>query len=97
MAVHRCVLAARSSTFAGKWLWNIKFYFLFFIAVISGNINRLDTSTRSQLETLTDKDRLVISIDKTEPEIMKQVVIFMYTAKCEITDHNGIYLFNNLI
>jgi hypothetical protein len=63
--------------------------------VISGNINRLDTNTRRQLETLTDKDKLVISIDKTEPDIMKQVVIFMYTAKCELNEHNGTYLLVN--
>ncbi len=57
--------------------------------MISENINRLDTTTRQQLQTLTEKDKLVISIDKTDPEIMKQVVIFLYTAKCQINERNG--------
>ncbi len=48
------------------------------IAAISDNLNRLDTNTNDQLATLTDKDKLVISIDRTDPEIMKQVIIFLY-------------------
>ncbi len=28
-------------------------------------------------------------INKTDPETMKQVIIFMYTAKCELSDSNG--------
>ncbi|UJR09021.1 hypothetical protein I4U23_013270 [Adineta vaga] len=74
MAVHKCVLAARSNAFA---------------AVISGNFNRLETSKRDQLETLTHKDKLVIVINKTDPEIMKQVVVFMYTAKCDLNEGNA--------
>ncbi len=63
--------------------------------MISGNINRLDTTTREQLQTLSEKDKLIISIDKTDPEIMKQVVIFLYTAKCELNERNGkIHFFN---
>ena len=31
----------------------------------------------------------MIVIDKTEPEIMKQAIIFMYTGKCGLTDQNG--------
>ena len=60
-----------------------------FLAVISGNFNRLETNIRDQLETLTHKDKLVIKIRKTDPEIMKQVVIFMYTAKCHLNEGNG--------
>jgi hypothetical protein len=41
------------------------------------------------LETLTHKDKLVIVINKTDPETMKQVVIFMYTAKCDLNESNG--------
>lgn len=63
------------------------------LAVISGNFNRLNFETRTQLETLTHKDKLVISINKTSPEIMKQVVIFMYTAKCDINEGNGKFHF----
>ncbi|CAF0881106.1 unnamed protein product [Adineta steineri] len=74
MAVHRCVLAARSSTFA---------------AVISDNINRLDTTTRDQLKTLVEKNKLVITIDKTDAETMKQVVVFLYTSKCELNERNA--------
>jgi hypothetical protein len=90
MAVHKCILAARSNAFAGKksdfFFFNI---ILFIIAVISTNFNRLETNTRNQLETLTQKDKFIIVINKTEPEIMKQVVIFMYTAKCELNEGNG--------
>lgn len=57
--------------------------------MISGNFNRLETSARSQLETLTHKDKLVIVINKTDPEIMKQIVVFMYTGKCELNESNG--------
>jgi hypothetical protein len=74
MAVHKCILAARSNAFA---------------AVISGNFNRLETSTRNQLETLTHKDKLVIVINKTDAETMKQVVVFMYTAKCDLSEGNS--------
>jgi hypothetical protein len=74
MAVHKCILAARSNAFA---------------AVVSGNINRLEPSARNQLEILTHKDKLVIVINKTDPETMKQVVIFMYTAKCELNEGNA--------
>ncbi|UJR37189.1 hypothetical protein I4U23_029897 [Adineta vaga] len=74
MAVHRCVLAARSNTFA---------------AVISGSVNRLDTTTREQLQTVTENNKLIISIDKTDPEIMKQLIIFLYTAKCELNERNA--------
>ncbi len=63
--------------------------------MISGNINRLDTTTRERLQTLTEKDKLIISIDKTDPEIMKQVVIFLYTAKCELNERNGKIKFFN--
>jgi hypothetical protein len=49
----------------------------------------LETSTRDQLQTLTHKDKLVIVINKTDPEIMKQVVVFMYTAKCDLNEGNG--------
>ena len=41
------------------------------------------------METLTEKEKLVIVIDKTDPEIMKQVVVFMYTGKCELNEGNG--------
>lgn len=61
----------------------------YFLAVISGNFNRLETNTRNQLETLTHKDKLVIKIDKTDPEVMKQVVVFMYTGKCDLNEGNG--------
>jgi len=70
--------------------------------VISGNINRLDKTTREQLQTLNEKDKLVISIEKTDPEVMKQVVIFLYTAKCELNERNGknsfslIFIYQNL-
>ncbi|CAF1662001.1 unnamed protein product [Adineta ricciae] len=74
MAVHRCVLAARSNTFA---------------AVITGNLNRLDTKTRDQLQTVTENNKLVITIEKTDPDIMKQVIIFLYTAKCELNERNA--------
>ena len=57
--------------------------------MISGNFNRLETNTRNQLETLTHKDKLVIVINKTDPEIMKQVVVFLYTAKCDLNEGNG--------
>ncbi|CAF1590154.1 unnamed protein product [Adineta ricciae] len=77
MAVHKCILAARSNAFA---------------AVISGKFNRLDSTIREQLETLTEKEKLVIVIDKTDPEIMKQVVVFMYTGKCELNEGNAFYL-----
>jgi hypothetical protein len=63
------------------------------LAVISGNLNRLDSNSRTQIETLTDKDKLVITIDKTDPEIMKQLVIFLYTAKCELNEQNGKFHF----
>ncbi len=59
------------------------------IAVISDNVNRLDSNTKDQLTTLTDKDKLVISIDRTDPEIMKQVIIFLYTSKCDLNERNG--------
>lgn len=74
MAVHKCILAARSNAFA---------------AVISGTYNRLDPNTREQIESTIHKDKLVISINKIDPEIMKQVVIFMYTAQCEIDESNA--------
>jgi hypothetical protein len=77
MAVHKCILAARSNAFA---------------AVVSGNINRLEANARNQLETLTHKDKLVIVINKTDPETMKQVVIFMYTAKCDLNESNAFAL-----
>ena len=64
--------------------------------MISGNFNRLETQVRNQLETLTHKDKLVIVINKTEPQIMKQVVIFMYTAKCELNETNGKIHLNRL-
>ncbi len=67
-------------------LWNIN---LFILAVISGNFNRLEIDTRNQIETLNHKDKLVIVINKTDPEIMKQIVIFMYTGKCELNEGNG--------
>jgi hypothetical protein len=41
------------------------------------------------LETLTHKDKLVIKIDKTDPETMKQVVVFMYAGKCDLNESNG--------
>lgn len=41
------------------------------------------------METLNHKDKLVIVINKTDPETMKQVVIFMYTAKCDLNESNG--------
>jgi len=77
MAVHKCILAARSSAFS---------------AVVAGDYNRLTEQTRGQLETMTHKDKLVIIINKTEPEIMKQVVIFLYTAKCDLNDGNAFAL-----
>lgn len=64
-------------------------------AVISGNFNRLEDNTRAQIETMTHKDKLVIVINRTEPEIMKQVVIFMYTAKCDLDESNGMIEFNS--
>jgi hypothetical protein len=74
-------------------------FFFVLIAVISGNINRLDTDTKDQLTTLTEKDKLVISIGRTDPEIMKQVIIFMYTSKCDLNERNGkilsFFFFNN--
>ncbi|CAF2097025.1 unnamed protein product [Rotaria magnacalcarata] len=73
MAVHKCILAARSNAFA---------------AVISGNFNRLPNDEREQLETMTHKDKLVININKAVPEIMKQVIIFMYTGRCELDESN---------
>ncbi|CAF4678761.1 unnamed protein product, partial [Rotaria sp. Silwood2] len=66
MAVHRCVLAARSNTFS---------------AIMSGNNSRLDPDIKKGLETFVKDDKLIISIGKTSLETMKQVIIFMYTAK----------------
>ncbi|CAF3443787.1 unnamed protein product [Rotaria sp. Silwood1] len=77
MAVHRCVLAARSNTFS---------------AVMSGNYSRLDLKTKNELETSTKNNKLVISITRTSPEIMKQVIIFMYTANCELNERNAFHL-----
>ncbi|CAF4239637.1 unnamed protein product [Rotaria sp. Silwood2] len=74
MAVHRCVLAARSNTFS---------------AIMSGNNSRLDPDIKKGLETSVKNNKLVISIDKTLPEIMKQVIIFMYTAKCQLDERNA--------
>ncbi|CAF4145443.1 unnamed protein product [Rotaria sp. Silwood2] len=76
MAVHRCVLAARSNTFS---------------AIMSGNNSRLDPDIKKGLETSVRNNKLEISIDKTLPEIMKQVIIFMYTAKCELNERNGTF------
>lgn len=59
------------------------------IAVLAGNGNRLKSETRQSLETTMEKDKLVIMIDKTDPEVMKEVIIFMYTAKCDLDEHNG--------
>ncbi|CAF0966416.1 unnamed protein product [Rotaria sp. Silwood1] len=74
MAVHKCILAARSNAFA---------------AIISGTINRLGEDERNQIEVMTDKDKLILKIDKTDPEIMKHVIIFMYTGKCELDESNA--------
>lgn len=74
MAVHKCILVARSAVFS---------------AAISQNGGPIDLELRTRLETLIHKEKLIIKIDKTEPEIMKQVVIFMYTGKCEINDSNS--------
>ncbi|CAF2884119.1 unnamed protein product [Rotaria sp. Silwood2] len=74
MAVHRCVLAARSNTFS---------------AIMSGNYSRLDPDIKKGLKTSGKNNKLVISIDKTLPEIMKQVIIFMYTAECELNERNA--------
>ena len=59
------------------------------LAVLAGNGNRLQSETRQSLETSMEKDKLVIQIDKTDPEVMKEVIIFMYTAKCDLNEHNG--------
>ncbi|CAF2925525.1 unnamed protein product [Rotaria sp. Silwood2] len=74
MAVHKCILAARSNAFA---------------AVISGNFNRLSLDERNRIQTMPDTDKLTIVIDKTDPEIMKHVVIFMYTGKCDLDEGNA--------
>ncbi|CAF3871172.1 unnamed protein product [Rotaria sp. Silwood1] len=79
MAVHQCVLAARSNTFS---------------AIMSGNNSKLDPDIKKELQTLHKNDKLVIFIKKTDPEIMKQVIIFMYTAKCELNERNAFYLFD---
>ena len=59
------------------------------IAVLTRNGNGLNTETSQSLETTTENDKLVILIDKTDPETMKEVIIFMYTAKCDLDEHNG--------
>ncbi|CAF2989338.1 unnamed protein product, partial [Rotaria sp. Silwood2] len=74
MAVHRCVLAARSNTFS---------------AIMSGNNSRLDPDIKKGLETFVKDDKLIISIGKTSLETMKQVIIFMYTAKCQLDERNA--------
>ncbi|CAF1466527.1 unnamed protein product [Rotaria sordida] len=77
MAVHRCVLVARSSTFS---------------AVMSGHINRLDLDKQKELATSTKNDKLIISINKTDPETMKLVIVFLYTAKCDLNERNALHI-----
>ncbi|CAF3667668.1 unnamed protein product [Rotaria sordida] len=77
MSAHRCVLAARSNTFS---------------AVMSGHISRLDPNIKNELTTTTKNDKLVISIDKTDPETMKLVIIFLYTAKCDLNERNAFHI-----
>ncbi|CAF4480566.1 unnamed protein product [Rotaria sp. Silwood2] len=79
IAVHRCVLAARSNAFS---------------AVLSGNNSQVDPKKTQGLETSIKNGKLVISISNTDPEIMKQVIIFMYTAQCELNERNGTNAFN---
>ncbi|CAF0773185.1 unnamed protein product [Rotaria sp. Silwood1] len=74
MAVHRCILAARSSTFS---------------AIMSGNDSRLSPDTIKELQPSEKNDKLEISITKASPEIMKQVIIFMYTTECELNETNA--------
>ncbi|CAF1087950.1 unnamed protein product [Rotaria sordida] len=74
MAVHKCILAARSNAFA---------------AVISANFNRLPMDERNRIQTMSDTEKLTIVIDKTDPEIMKEVVIFMYTGQCALDEGNA--------
>jgi hypothetical protein len=57
--------------------------------VISGNHTRLQDDQRKRLEVLTDNEKLIIVIEKTEPEVMKEVIIFLYTAQCDLNEHNG--------
>ncbi len=77
-------------------MFNKIYFLIIIIAVISNNFNRLEPNSRNQLETLTHKDKLVIKIDKTDAETMKQVVIFMYTAKCELNESNCKFFANKL-
>ncbi|CAF3667655.1 unnamed protein product [Rotaria sordida] len=77
MAVHRCILVARSNTFS---------------AVMSGHINRLDLDKQKELATSTKNDKLIISINKTDPETMKQVIVFLYTAKCDLNERNALHI-----
>ncbi|CAF1330248.1 unnamed protein product [Rotaria sordida] len=74
MAVHRCVLAARSNVFS---------------AVMSGHISRLDPDTQKELLTPPKDDKCVITIGRTDPETMKRVIIFLYTAKCDLNERNA--------
>ncbi|CAF1051086.1 unnamed protein product, partial [Didymodactylos carnosus] len=58
-------------------------------SVLNNEYNQLDDRTRHQLETHQHNGKLVIIIKKTDPQIMKDVVIFMYTGKCELKESNA--------
>ncbi|CAF3476876.1 unnamed protein product [Rotaria socialis] len=79
MSDHRCILGARSNVFAN---------------VISNNMNRLNGDQRKQLEINEQNGQLIITINKTDKDTMRQVVLFMYTAKCDINKHNALELLN---
>ncbi|CAF2109188.1 unnamed protein product [Rotaria magnacalcarata] len=79
MSVHRCILAARSNVFAN---------------VISTNMVRLKAGQGDQLEKSEKNGILVITVPNTDTETMKQVILFMYTARCNINEDNAIELLN---
>lgn len=63
--------------------------FLLLIGVISNKMHGLTADLRNELERNEQNNIMVITIKNTDTEIMKQVVIFMYTAKCDINKRNG--------
>lgn len=53
--------------------------------VISTHINELETSRASS----ANNEKFIINIDKTHPDIMKELVVFLYTGQCDLNQENG--------
>ncbi|CAF1583442.1 unnamed protein product, partial [Didymodactylos carnosus] len=53
-------------------------------AAIDQEYNTRDDRTKAQLETEEYGGKIKIFIRHTDPQIMKEVVIFLYTAKCDL-------------